>query len=190
MITAPSALLRSSDGSRHELRARREVVVSCGAIDSPALRMRSGIGPAPVLSAAGVPLLVDLPGVGENLQDHAEGLMAWEARGERSPVRASGWDAGYVVSIDQATETPAISTHIPLESWTVHAERYGAVIPSNNVSLAPNVAKPRSRGRVWITTPSADDAPSIDYRSFTDADGRDERMLVEGVRLARRVAAA
>jgi len=185
---AVGAVVRTTDGERHELRARREVIVSCGAIDSPALLMRSGIGPAAVLRDAGVEPVVDLPGVGENLQDHAEGLIVWEAHGERSEVCASGWDAGYVASVDPATTTPDISTHIPLHSWTVHAERFGAQIPENNVSFAPNVAKPRSRGRVWITSPSADDAPSIDYGSFTDAEGRDERMLVEGVRLARRVA--
>lgn len=185
---AVGVVVRSSDGDRQELRARREIIVCCGAIDSPALLMRSGIGPAAVLTEAEVDTLVDLPGVGENLQDHAEGLVVWEARGERSAVSATGWDAGYVVDIDPTTATPDISTHIPLESWTVHAERVGAVIPENNVSLAPNVAKPRSRGRVWITSPDARVAPSIDYRAFTDPEGRDERMLVEGVRLARRVA--
>ncbi len=168
--------------------ARREVVLSCGAIDSPALLMRSGIGPAHVLAAAGIDLAVDLPGVGENLQDHAEGLIVWEAVGQRTDVCATGWDAGYALRVDEDSTVPDISTHIPLESWTVHAEAYGARIPANNVSFAPNVAKPRSRGRVWITSPDPRAAPMIDYRAFTDGEGRDERMLVEGVRLARRVA--
>ncbi|MFI8631448.1 GMC family oxidoreductase [Microbacterium sp. NPDC077663] len=168
--------------------AGREVIVSCGAIDSPALLMRSGIGPSQVLAEAGVALVVDLPGVGENLQDHAEGLIVWEATGERTDVCATGWDAGYVFRVDEDGSLPDISTHIPLESWTVHAENYGAEIPDNNVSFAPNVAKPRSRGRVWITSADPEAAPMIDYRSFTDADGRDERMLVAGVRRARLVA--
>ncbi|MEW1834228.1 FAD-dependent oxidoreductase [Microbacterium sp. NPDC079995] len=168
--------------------ARREVIVSCGAIDSPALLMRSGIGPSQVLAEAGVAVAVDLPGVGENLQDHAEGLIVWEATGERSDVCATGWDAGYVFRVDADSIVPDVSTHIPLESWTVHAENHGAVIPENNVSFAPNVAKPRSRGRVWITSADADAAPQIDYRAFTDPEGRDERMLVAGVRRARQVA--
>ncbi|WOF24033.1 GMC family oxidoreductase [Microbacterium betulae] len=184
---AVGAAVRTAEGVR-QLRARREVVVSCGAIDSPALLMRSGIGPRAVLAAAGVDALVDLPGVGENLQDHAEGLLVWEARSERSAISATGWDAGYVVTVDDDASVPDVSTHIPLETWGVHAEREGTALPANTVSLVPNVAKPRSRGRVWITSPSADDAPSIDYRSFTDPDGRDERMLVAGARLARRVA--
>ncbi|PPF39661.1 choline oxidase [Pseudoclavibacter sp. AY1H1] len=181
-------LVRPERGEAHQITARREVVLSCGAIDTPALLQRSGIGPAEVLRAAGVEPILDLAGVGENLQDHAEGLVVWEASGERSEVCATGWDAGYVVRVDPESAVPDISTHIPLHSWTVHAERFGADIPANNVSLAPNVAKPRSRGRVWITSPSPDVAPSIDYGYFTDADGRDETMLVEGAKLARRVA--
>jgi len=185
---AVGAVVRTADGIR-TLRARREVIVSCGAIDSPALLQRSGIGPRAVLEAAGVDVLIDLPGVGENLQDHAEGLIVWEARSQRIDVCATGWDAGYVVKVDPDSTVPDVSTHIPLETWGVHAERRGVALPENNLSLAPNVAKPRSRGRVWIASPSPDDAPLIDYGSFTDLEGRDERMLVEGVKLARRVAA-
>jgi choline dehydrogenase-like flavoprotein len=184
---AVGAVVRAAAGVR-ELRARREVIVSCGAIDSPALLMRSGIGPRAVLDDAGVEVVLDLPGVGENLQDHAEGLVVWEARGDRPTISATGWDAGYVLTVDDDSTVPDVSTHIPLETWGVHAERRGAVLPANNVSLVPNVAKPRSRGRVWITSPSSDDAPSIDYRSFTDPGGRDERMLLAGARAARKVA--
>ncbi|WP_199484763.1 GMC family oxidoreductase [Actinomadura craniellae] len=185
---AVGAVVRRADGRLRELRARREVVVCCGAIDSPALLMRSGIGPRAVLAAAGIDVLVDLPGVGENLQDHAEGLVIWEATGERPSTRATGWDAGYVAIVDEDSVVPDVSTHIPLETWGVNAERYGAVLPDNNVSLVPNVGKPRSRGRVWITSPDPEAPPSIDYRYFTDPDGHDERMLVAGARLARRVA--
>ena len=185
---AVGALLRAPDGGRRELRARREVIVCCGAIDSPALLMRSGIGPRAVLEAAGVEVLHELPGVGENLQDHAEGLLVWEARGDRAETSATGWDAGYVTTIDPDSTVPDVSTHIPLETWGVHAERHGVTLPENNVSLVPNVAKPRSRGRVWITSPSPDVPPAVDYRYFTDPEGRDERMLVAGARLARRVA--
>ncbi|HVS75707.1 MAG TPA: choline dehydrogenase [Steroidobacteraceae bacterium] len=53
-------------------RARREVIVSAGPIQSPKLLKLSGVGPAPELSAHGIPVIHDLPGVGENLQDHLE----------------------------------------------------------------------------------------------------------------------
>ena len=186
---AVGAVLRGADGRVTELRARCEVIVSCGAIDSPALLMRSGIGPREVLEAAGIDVLVDLPGVGENLQDHAEGLVVWEASSDRPTVRATGWDAGYVITVDPDSKVPDVSTHIPLDTWGVAVERYGAVLPENNVSLVFNIAKPRSAGRVWITSADPAEAPSIDYRYFTDPEGRDERMLIAGARAARRVAA-
>lgn len=183
-----SAVADTSGTNNRIIRANREVILSAGAIDSPALLQRSGIGPADVLKAAGVKLLVDLPGVGENLQDHAEGLVIWEATADIGPIAATGWDAGYVTVVDAESPVPQVSTHIPLETWGVHAERVGAVLPERSVSLVPNVAKPVSRGRVWITSPRSDVAPSIDYRAFTDVDGRDERMLVAGARNARLVA--
>jgi choline dehydrogenase-like flavoprotein len=179
-----------SDGVERRLEAAREVIVCCGAIDSPALLQRSGIGPAAVLEAAGVPLVLDLPGVGENLQDHAEGLVVWETREVPDDTMATGWDAGYVVTLDDANGLPDVSTHIPLETWGVHVENAGIALPPLNVSLAPNVCKPRSRGRVWVTDASPEVAPSVDYRYFTDPDGHDEATLVAGVKLARRVATA
>lgn len=57
---------------RQTVSATREVIISAGAIHSPQLLMLSGIGPAEVLSTHGIPNLVDLPGVGNNLQDHAQ----------------------------------------------------------------------------------------------------------------------
>ena len=59
-------------GKITKVTARREVIVSCGPIGSPHLLQRSGIGPGAVLKQAGVEVIHDLPGVGENLQDHAE----------------------------------------------------------------------------------------------------------------------
>ena len=169
-------------------RARREVVVSCGAIDSVKLLQLSGIGPRAVLEAAEVPVQVDLPGVGENLQDHAEGLIVWEGR-ERPPATcASGWDAGAMLSVDGDPERPDVLMHFPVEPWAEHAVTYGAQLPPLILSIAPNVAKPASRGRVWITSADPVAPPSIDYGYFTDPRGHDERMLLAGVRAARRIA--
>ncbi len=167
--------------------ARREVILSAGAIDSPALLLRSGIGPRAVLEAAGVETVRDPPGVGENLQDHAEGLLVWEIDGPIEGTKATGWDAGYVYTLDDDGALPDFSTHIPVEAWTVHAESRGVDVPENVMSLVPNVCKPASRGRVWIESPSAEDAPRIDYRSFTDPEGHDERTIVAAARFARRV---
>ena len=58
------------DGAERVVRARREVVLSAGAIGSPHLLMLSGIGPGEQLAALGIPVLRDMPGIGANLQDH------------------------------------------------------------------------------------------------------------------------
>ena len=59
-------------GNKQSLSARREVILSAGPIASPHLLQLSGIGPAAVLQQAGIDVVHDLPGVGENLQDHLE----------------------------------------------------------------------------------------------------------------------
>jgi choline dehydrogenase-like flavoprotein len=71
-----------------------------------------------------------------------------------------------------------------------HVVAHGVEMPPAYVAIAPNVAKPRSRGRVWITSADPDERPAIDYRYFTDAGGADEAVLVAAVRAARRIGAA
>ncbi|ROO86901.1 choline dehydrogenase-like flavoprotein [Actinocorallia herbida] len=193
--------VRSGDGSEHDLHAAVEVILCAGAIDTPRLLQLSGVGPRRTLHAAGVPVVHDLPGVGENLQDHVEGLVVWEA--ERTPPTtcASGWDAGAMLSLDETGDPgpgdgrPDVLMHFPVEPWAVHAERHLAEtgapsMPAATLAIAPNVARPHSRGRVWIRSSDPDAPPAIDFRSFTDPEGHDEAMLLAGIRLARRIATA
>lgn len=57
--------------------AKAEVVISAGALHTPTILHRSGIGPASVLGRAGIPVVLDLPGVGSNFQDHAGPSLSW-----------------------------------------------------------------------------------------------------------------
>ena len=186
---ASAACATASSGESARFVCTREIILSAGAIDSPRLLQLSGIGPAAVLVEAGIPVVVDLPGVGANLQDHPEGLIIWESRAPLGPQSATGWDAGFLVKVDPDSPVPEISTHIPLETWGVHAERFTGPLPVNNVSLTPNICKPHSRGTVWVTSADPTTPPSIDYGYFTDRAGHDERLLVTAIRNARRVAA-
>ena len=68
-------------GRTHRLHADTELVVSAGAINSPRLLLLSGIGPAAELAALGIPVHADLPGVGQNLQDHIEMSMIYQLQG-------------------------------------------------------------------------------------------------------------
>ena len=72
--------------SRGFVRANREVIVSCGAIDTPKLLMLSGIGPASHLREFGVTVVADRQGVGENLRDHPEGIIVWESTARSRPT--------------------------------------------------------------------------------------------------------
>jgi choline dehydrogenase-like flavoprotein len=187
---AAGALVRGAGGATAEVFARREVVVCAGAIDSPRLLQLSGIGPAAVLNAAGVDVRVDLPGVGENLMDHAEGIVVWEVAEPPPPVCATGWDAGALVRLTPGAARPDITMHFPVEAWVDHVVAHGVEMPPACIAIAPNVAKPRSRGRVWITSADPEERPAIDYRYFTDAGGADEAVLVAAVRAARRIGEA
>ncbi|XVV15765.1 GMC family oxidoreductase [Actinoplanes sp. CA-131856] len=168
-------------------RASREVILCAGAIDSARLLQLSGIGPRAVLEAAGVPVVADLP-VGENLMDHAEGLILWESVSSPPAECASGWDAGGMFSVDGDPTRPDVLMHFPVEAWAVHASSYGVDLPPNIVQIAPNVARPASRGTVRITSADPSDPPEIDYGYFTDPSGHDERILIAGIRAARKIA--
>jgi choline dehydrogenase len=88
-------------GKAHAARAEREVILSAGAVQSPQLLQLSGIGPTELLRQHGIPVAVDLPGVGENLQDHyqARTIVRLKARNSlndevRNPLRLAhmGWE--------------------------------------------------------------------------------------------------
>ena len=74
-------------GQEHSVKANQEVIISAGSIGSPTLLQRSGVGPMSVLMAAGVPVRHDLPGVGENLQDHLEVYFQYRCR---QPITING----------------------------------------------------------------------------------------------------
>ena len=91
--------------------------------------------------------------------------------------------------VDAESAVPDVLIHVPLATYAVHAQARGVAVPDDSLSMTPNVTRPRSRGRIWLGSPDPDAPPLIDYRFFTDPEGHDERMLVAGVRMARRVAA-
>lgn len=195
--TCTGVIVEDADSVVRELSASGEVIVCSGAFESPRLLMASGIGDPEVLREAGVELVVDLPGVGRNLQDHAEGLVVWETRTPTSAESATGWDAGYLWGNSHADgdyagldPVPRVTTHVPVETWVEQLVRAGIDLPEHYAGVAPNVSRPSSRGRVWITSADPDAGLQIDYGYFTDDSGDDEAALVAGVRNARAVAAA
>ncbi|KAF8075295.1 hypothetical protein FPV67DRAFT_627841 [Lyophyllum atratum] len=83
----------SRDGQRKTVSVKNEVIVSGGVVGSPQLLMLSGVGPKDVLEAAGVPLKVELPGVGQHLQDHLTAAVVWDSTAETGgDIQRSGSD--------------------------------------------------------------------------------------------------
>ena len=186
---ATGVTARRDDGSLLHVAARREVIVCCGAIDTPRLLLLSGIGPADRLRSLGMTVVADLPGVGANLTDHVEGIVLWEAARPLPPEGATDWDMTIMYRSDRQAAVPDVLAHVPLMTFAMHPERLGYQTPEHSISMTPNVTRPRSRGVVYLASPDPDDPPLIDYRMFTDSDGYDETTLLAGMRMARRVAA-
>ncbi|WP_434595409.1 GMC family oxidoreductase [Streptomyces sp. A5-4] len=180
--------VRTKDGEEILVEASREVLVCAGAVDTPRLLMHSGIGPRADLEALGIPVAVDLPGVGENLLDHPESVIVWETDGPIPENSAMDSDAGLFVRRDPESEGPDLMFHFYQIAFTDNPERLGYERPPHGVSMTPNIPKPRSRGRLFLTSADPADKPALDFRYFTDEDDYDGRTLVDGIKIAREIA--
>lgn len=163
--------------------AKAEVIISAGSIGSPALLQRSGIGPADVLSNAGVPLRVESPGVGANLQDHLEVYFQYECTQPVSLNKHLSWwrkgliGARWVLSKDGLGATnhfescgfirsraglkwPNIQYHF-LPGAMRYDGRAAFAGDGFQVHVGPN--KPASRGSVEIVSADANMAPKIQF---------------------------
>jgi len=157
------------DGRREQARARREVVLCAGAIDSPKLLMLSGIGGADELRAHGIPVVLDLPGVGKHLQDHLKLSVRWNAK---TTLPGSTVVAGLFTSLHDGGDDVQLLVGRGLDQ------------PDHVVTITVSHLTPRSRGSVALRSAAPLDAPVIRANYLTDP--HDVDVLVEGVALARR----
>ena len=165
--------------------ARREVILSCGSIDDPKLLMLSGIGPAEHLREFGIDVLVDSPGVGENLEDHPEGLVMWDAKKPMVTTSTLWWEIGIFTMTQEGLDRPDLMFHYGSVPFDMNLVRRGYPTTENAFCLTPNVTHARSRGTVRLRTRDFRDKPKVDPRYFTDP--HDERVMLHGVRLAREI---
>ncbi|AFA71355.1 GMC-family oxidoreductase [Gordonia polyisoprenivorans VH2] len=171
-----------------EVTADREVIVTAGAIDTPKLLMLSGIGPAEHLREMGVTVRVDSPGVGENLDDHVEGLVFWEASRPMVTDSTQWWEIGLFTTTQEGLDHSDLMMHYGSVPFDMNTLRWGYPTTENGFCLTPNVTQGRSRGTVRLRSRDFRDRPKVDPRYFTDPDGHDERVMLAGVKLARRIA--
>jgi choline dehydrogenase len=193
-------------GSAHHLRARREVILTAGAIRSPQLLELSGIGQAELLRSIGVPVRHELPGVGENYTDHYALRVNWRLHGVRSLNESTrGWRlaaaaAQYLVrrtgiltlgpalchgfvTTDPHEVRPDVQFLFMHASYENAARRVLDRKPGMTIGIIQQ--RPRSVGSVHSVSADPFQPPAIHPRFMSDSD--DCRRVVAAIQIARRL---
>lgn len=194
-------------GVDKQLRARREVLLSAGALLSPQLLMLSGIGPAAQLQAHGIPVRHELPGVGANLHDHVDVVMVVDApkltdlfglsfrgalnalkgiaewRRERKGLLTTNFaEAGGFIRSAPEESIPDLQLHFVIGKLVDHGRK---TVFGHGYSCHVCLLRPRSRGSVTLHSADPLAPPRIDPNFLGDAD--DVRRLVRGFQVMRRI---
>ena len=194
-------------GANLEARAAREVIVSAGALQSPQLLQLSGIGRASLLASKGVAVAHDLPGVGENLQDHLQARLMFKVK---QPITTNdelksvwrrigmGWrwlayragpiaiginHGGLFTRVLPESRTPDIQFHFAALSADMAG---GKTHPWSGCTFSVCQLRPTSRGTVTIKSKNPFEAPALQPNYLSTE--FDQRTAVEGVKFARRLA--
>ncbi len=187
--------------------ARRGVVLSAGALQSPQLLMLSGIGPAAELSAHGIPVLLDRPAVGQNLQDHLQIRLIYRCRrpittndqlnswigqariglqwalARSGPLAVGINQGGLFTRVLPESKSPDIQFHIA----TLSADMAGGVPhPFSGCTLSVCQLRPESRGHIGLASRDPLAAPRI-VANYLDAE-TDRRCVSAAIAFARRLA--
>ena len=196
-------------GAQQAFTAGREIILCAGAIGSPGILQRSGIGPRPLLESLGITVQHELPGVGGNLQDHLQlrlifkltkartlnqvanslwgkvGMGLRYAYDRSGPLAMAPSQLGAFVKSDPGQPSANLQYHVqPLS-----LERFGEPLhtfPAFTASVCN--LRPKSRGRVDIRSANPDDAPLIDPNYLSHPD--DLTVAADAIRLTRRIVAS
>ena len=195
-------------GAKHEVRAAREVILSGGSFNSPQLLQLSGVGPRALLERHGIAPVHDAPGVGEDLQDHFYCRTFWRCTRpitlnddmrtlwgqariglqylllRRGPLTVSaGYAAAFVRTRPELTRPDAQIYFINFST----AKRGGLLHPFSGFTMSVSQTQVESRGSVRIASPDPHVQPAIRYNYL--ATENDRRVMVEGLKFIRRLAA-
>lgn len=196
------------DGVPLSAETRGEVLLSAGAIGSPAILQRSGIGNGEQLRALGIEALADLPGVGENLQDHLQIRCAYRVSGiatlntraaslvgkamialeylvnRSGPMSMAPSQLGMFCKSDERYATPNLEYHVQPLSLAAFG---GALDPFEAFTASVCNLRPQSRGTVSISARDPAAAPVIKPNYLTAEE--DRRVALESIKLTRAIAA-
>lgn len=196
VATSVDVTLKS--GKKCTVHAKREIILCAGAIDTPRLLLLSGIGPRKHLEEVGIPVVKDIPGVGENLQDHPLTTMLHELN--QDVPRNSIADSDTCLFLREKPFnhcgddglTPDVMVHIYTIPFNQDIVRFGYKPPADNrcFHFLPLIPRPKSVGRLYLKSSDPKEKPALDFRYFTDEEGYDAAILVAGIKACRRMAAA
>jgi len=191
-------------GSVCETRCRREVILTAGTVQSPALLMRSGIGPGDHLHAMNIPVAVEAKAVGQNLQEHASfgnsrfvdvptyNAMQGPFELARSLLRYFVTRRGMLTTAPVhamaflRTRQDLANPDIKLQfAPFCFDEARGAMHREAGITIIANVSSPRSRGTLRLRSAEPRDAPVIDHRLYGDPD--DVTTLIAGLKMVDRI---
>ncbi len=185
-----SGVVVRKDGRERLVEAPR-VVLAGGAYGTPAVLLRSGVGPADELRALGVPVVADVPGVGRGLADHPCVHVRFALRPAFADELAADDARGALTHVQSKLKAPSARCEpgtydlqvLPNTGWDL--DDAGARNGRHHVTLIPVLLKPRSTGTVRLRSRDADVVPAIERNFFTDPEGYDLDALAEGVARAR-----
>lgn len=184
---------------RFEAAARKEIVLSGGAVNTPQTLMHSGIGDPTQLSRHGIHVLVDAPEVGRNMRDHLTSLICLEVPGgtlkdatkignvinyltRRKGMLTSNIAEAYgFVRTDDALELPDVEM---IFAPVAYVQEGLNGIPGHGVSLGPILLQPESRGSISLASPNPLDKVIIDAGYLSDPNGADRATMLRALRMA------
>ncbi|KAF2021551.1 GMC oxidoreductase [Aaosphaeria arxii CBS 175.79] len=183
------------NGEKRTLNPKAETILCAGAVDTPRLLLLSGLGPKEQLTSLNIPVVKDIPGVGENLLDHPESIILWELNAPVPPNQTTmDSDAGIFLRREAPNaagddgENVDIMMHCYQIPFCLNTTRLGYDSPIDAFCMTPNIPRPRSRGRIYLTSADPNVKPALDFRYFTDPEGYDAATIVAGLKAAREIA--
>lgn len=183
-----------------------EVILSAGSIGSVQILERSGVGSAAHLTKLGIPVMADLPGVGENLQDHLQLRMIYKVSGIKTlNTKANSWLGKLMIGLEYlfkrsgpmsmtlsqlgafAYSSPEQkSANVEYHVQPLSLERFGEDLHSFNAFTASVCnLRPTSRGSVHITSTDPEEPPAIASNYLSIAE--DQKVAAESLRLTRKI---
>jgi choline dehydrogenase len=177
-----------TDGAIQDISADKEVILAAGSIHSPKLLMLSGVGEAKDLRSLGIDIVENLPGVGENLQDHVlvSGVVfKYKGKMPDRPVDSNAVEAeAYLSSSPSAdTDISLVLHQLPVVTPEV-ASRFGTP-PADAFTIAPALVQPTSKGSVRLASTNFQDAAVIDG-NYLGTD-QDFAAIVHALKIAREI---